>query len=210
MHRSKGKRAEDDLPKLGRTPELTTSARSSNQQRMHDLRHSVLIGLLVSVSAFGQAQDATNTVIALYAQDLVVVQDSTLGPFRSNEFLRAPYTVLYFGAGWCPDCRRFSPTLAAAYDQQPPGPKRFEVLLLTMDKTEEGMLKFMRSENMKWPALAFGKAQRAEDLRKYYSSNGIPCLSVIDQRGRLVLQSKSDQDATEVLKQLQQLVTRRP
>jgi hypothetical protein len=46
----------------------------------------------------------------------------------------------------------------------------------------------------------------ASDLKKFYSGGGIPCLTVIDQKGAAVLQSKSDQVATQVLKQLQDLL----
>jgi len=162
-----------------------------------------IVASLLLLPAIGQGSETTNSVIAPHAQDLVSVQGDRLVPFKSERFLKAPCTVLYYGAGWCPDCRRFSPALVAAYDRQLEGKKQFEVLLLTMDKTEEGMLKFMRTEKMNWPALAFDRVASAVDLKKYYSNNGIPCLTVIDPSGKILLQSKSDQDANEVLKQLE-------
>ena len=165
--------------------------------------------LLFCASSLGQAQDAPNAVIAPYIQDLVVVRDDQLVPFKPDKFLNAPYTVLYFSAGWCPDCRRFSPALVAAYTGQRAGEKRFEVLLLTMDKTEDAMRRYMSGEKMPWPALAFAKQENAKDLKKYYSDHGIPCLTVIDPKGTVVLQSKSDQDATEVLKELRELAAKK-
>lgn len=151
-------------------------------------------------------QDADNPALATRAQDLVVVQGDHFVEFKSARFLKVPYTVLYFGAGWCPDCRRFSPALVAAYDRQSPTDRRFEVIFISKDKSEESMLKFMRSEKMKWPALAFNKITSATHLTRLYSGHGIPCLTVIDQTGAQVLQSKSDQDATEVLDQLLRLI----
>ena len=145
-------------------------------------------------------------VLAPHAHDLVVLEGNKLVPFESTEFLRARYTVLYFGAGWCPDCRRFSPALVEAYDKQPISANRFEVLLISHDKNAEGMLNFMRVEKMKWPALAFDEVAGAEDLHKLYSGHGIPCLTVIDSSGHVVLQSKSDQDARDVLQQFEQLL----
>ena len=109
-------------------------------------------------------QDADNPALATRAQDLVVVQLDHFVEFKSARFLKVPYTVLYFGAGWCPDCRRFS------------------------------------------PALAFNKITSATNLTRLYSGHGIPCLTVIHQTGAQVLQSKSDQDATEVLDQLLRLI----
>lgn len=177
---------------------------------MRNIYRRFLIGLLVLIPTFGRAQDTGNVVIAPHLQDLVVVQGNKLVPLNSDRFLKAPYTVLYFGAGWCPDCRRFSPSLVMAYNHQKESEPRFEVLLLTMDKTENDMLQYMRSERMKWPALAFDKMSQPNDLKKYYSHRGIPCLSVIDQKGTVVLQSKSDQDAAEVLKQLKDLLKNKP
>jgi thiol-disulfide isomerase/thioredoxin len=165
-----------------------------------------LVAGLTLLPALAQAAETNNVVIAPHARDLMVLRGDQLVPFKSEQFLKAPYTVLYFGAGWCPDCRRFSPNLVAAYDHESAGQRRFEVLLLTMDKSQEGLLKFMRSEKMKWPALAFDRVAGAADLKKYYSGHGIPCLTVIDHDGKIVLQSKSDQDATEVLKQLEDLL----
>lgn len=150
--------------------------------------------------------ETPGTVIANHTKDLMILQQEKLVPFESAQFLQAPYTILYFSAGWCPDCRRFSPSLVQAYNQQSKGGQRFEVVLFSMDKTADGMLKFMRTEKMTWPAIAFDKIEAAEDLKKYYSGHGIPCLSVIDSKGKLVLQSKSDQDAQEVLKELQGLI----
>jgi|ERR1017187_2682337 thiol-disulfide isomerase/thioredoxin len=173
---------------------------------MKTIRPQIFVGLVLLTTALAQARETNNVAIASYAQNFVAQQGDSLVPFKPGKFLSAPYTALYFGAGWCPDCRRFSPALVAAYDGQTNGERRFEVLLLTMDKTPEAMLKFMRSEKMRWPALAFDKMAGAEALKKYYSGQGIPCLSVVDQKGAVVLQSKSDQDATEILNQLEVLL----
>jgi thiol-disulfide isomerase/thioredoxin len=167
------------------------------------------LSLLLALPFGSRAEDSLNSVIAPHAGDLVSLQGDQLAPFKSEEFLKARYTILYFSAGWCVDCRRFSPSLVSAYDAQQKGANRFEVLLLTRDKTENNMLQYMRHTKMKWPALAFDKVAAADDLKKFYSGYGIPCLTVIDQKGAVVLQSKSDQDATQVLKQLQDLLATR-
>ncbi len=164
------------------------------------------LGLLLALPLALGAEDASNAVIAPYARDLVALQGDKLAPFKAGEFLKARYTILYFGAGWCPDCRAFTPSLVKAYDAQPKGAGRFEVLLLTQDRTEKEMLKYLTDEKMKWPALAFDKMAGAADLKKFYSGRGIPCLTIIDQKGTVVLQSGSDKDADKVLKQLQDLL----
>jgi nucleoredoxin len=164
--------------------------------------------LLVAFSISSQAAQTGNPVVAPHTADLVALREDQLVPFNSAKFLTAPYTVLYFSAGWCPDCRKFSPSLVDAYAHQTNGMPRFEVLLLSQDKNADGMLKYMQTEKMQWPALAFDKVKGAEDLKKLYSGHGIPCLTVINPKGEVVLQSKSDQDANEVLKELQEMLSK--
>jgi nucleoredoxin len=153
------------------------------------------------------AADSRNEPLASHTADMVVLQGEKLVPFKSATFLSAPYTVLYFSAGWCPDCRRFSPALVKAYSDQPAGGSHYEVVLVSRDRSAEEMLKYMKSEHMPWPALAFEKVSEAKDLLDLYSGKGIPCLTVLDSKGTVVLQSKNDQDANEVLQQLIKLVS---
>jgi len=166
----------------------------------------LVFGLIALLPGLLPGQTSKNSAIAPHAKDLVVLDGEQIATFKPDAFLRAPYTILYFGAGWCPDCRRFSPSLVAAYDHQPSDAKQFEVLLLSRDKSAEGMLKFMKTEKMKWPALAFEKRPAAQDLDRFYSGHGIPCLTIIDRKGTVVLQSKDDQDANKVLQQLEALL----
>lgn len=164
--------------------------------------------LLVAFSIPGQVAQTGNPVLTPHAAELVALRGDQLTPFNDTKFLSAPYTVLYYSAGWCPDCRKFSPSLVEAYAHQPKGGVRFEVLLLSQDKNPEGMLKYMQTEKMQWPALAFDKIKGAEDLKKLYSGHGIPCLTVLNAKGEVVLQSKSDQDANEVLKEFQEMLSK--
>ena len=180
------------------------------------MRNRVKSKLLQVIAAFcallagpNLTAEGTNAILARHLNDLVVVQGSGFASFKPDAWLKARYIVIYFGAGWCPDCRHFSPSLVAAYDHQPADRERFEVLLLPMDRTEAEQLKFMRAEKMSWPALGFDKMASATDLRKYHSGKGIPWLSIIDSEGQVVLQSKNDQDAAQVLRGLEDLVKRK-
>src|SRR5690349_9168648 len=125
--------------------------------------------VLTPIPAKAEPQSAA---IAAHANDLVKLQGEKLVPFQSAQFPKAAHTVIFFSAGWCPDCRRFSPSLVKAYNQQAKSGGRFEVLLFSMDKSADGMLKYMRTEKMTWPAIAFDKIGTAEDLKKYYSGHG--------------------------------------
>jgi thiol-disulfide isomerase/thioredoxin len=153
------------------------------------------------------AADSPKAVLASHAADLVALQGEKLVPFKSTSSQPAQYTVLYFSAGWCPDCRHFSPALVDAYNHQPGKSNRYEVVLVSRDRNAAEMLKYMKSERMPWPALAFEKVAEAKDLEHLYSGQWIPCLTVLDSKGAVVLQSKNDQDANEVLQQLTKLVS---
>ena len=161
----------------------------------------LVIGLGLWTNARG-ANDQ-NAVAAPHAKQLVAVRGDKLAPFDAQRFLRAPYLVLYFGAGWCPDCRKFSPSLVKAYDQQPATSRRFEVLLISQDRSEAEMRQFMTREKMRWPALAYSEVAGAKDLARYHPNGAIPWLAVIDHSGTVLLQSESDKDAEEVLKRLE-------
>src|SRR5579864_1442781 len=123
-----------------------------------------------------------NVILAPHASDLVVLQGKKLVPFKhAYPFLKAEYTILYFGAGWCSDCRKFSPGLVAAYEHPFLGRRPFEVLYIPQDRSEAEMRQFMIKEKMKWPALAYEKVGGAEDLAKYHPKKSIPWLAVIDR-----------------------------
>ena len=145
-----------------------------------------------------------NAVLAPHASDFVVLQGDKLVPFKESlPFLKAEYTILYFGAGWCSDCRKFSPGFVAAYSQSPEQ-RPFEVLYIPQDRSEAEMRQFMIKEKMKWPALAYDKVGGAKDLAKYHPKKSIPWLAVIDRAGNVLLHSESDKDAAEVLQRLQE------
>ncbi len=143
-------------------------------------------------------------VLAPYAGNLVRVKDGKLAPANAAPVLQARYVVLYFGAGWCPDCRKFSPRLVAAYDHQPAVRRDFEVVFISQDHSEAEMRQFMVKEKMNWPALACDKVNNAQELTKYHPNKSIPWLAVINRSGKVVLESTSDEDAAEVLRRLEQ------
>lgn len=158
-----------------------------------------------------QAAHEQNAVLAPHASDLVVLHGDKLVPFKeSHHFLNAEYTILYFGAGWCSDCRKFSPGLVAAYKHPFLAGRPFEVLYIPQDRSEAEMRQFMIKEKMKWPALAYEKVGDAADLAKYHPKKSIPWLAVIDRAGNVLLHSESDKDAAEVLQRLEEKLKSKP
>src|ERR1043166_5709128 len=111
--------------------------------------------LAVLVPILAAAKDTTNVVLAPHAKELVALQGDKLVSVGADNVLAAPYTILYFGAGGCPDCRKFSPKLVAAYNAQSKRAARFEVVLISRDRSADELQRFMATEKMPWPALAF-------------------------------------------------------
>jgi hypothetical protein len=81
-------------------------------------------------------------------------------------------------------------------------------LLISWDKSADGLRKYIQMEKMNWPALAFDKVAGATDLKKLHSGHGIPCLTILDRQGKVLAQSKSDQDGEVVLKELLNLAAK--
>jgi thiol-disulfide isomerase/thioredoxin len=98
------------------------------------------------------------------------------------------YYALYFSAGWCGPCHRFTPQLVSFYQQMKPLHDNFEVIFVSNDRDERGMLGYMRELSMPWPAVRFAEIKGLPEIRKY-EGNGIPCLVIIDAQGHVVADS---------------------
>jgi nucleoredoxin len=98
------------------------------------------------------------------------------------------YIALYFSAGWCGPCHRFTPRLVDFYRQMKPRHSNFEIVFVSDDRNERDMLGYMRELSMPWPALRFAEIKNMPDIRKY-AGPGIPCLVVLDVRGNVVADS---------------------
>ena len=98
------------------------------------------------------------------------------------------YIALYFSAGWCGPCHRFTPRLVDFYRQMKPRHGNFEVVFVSDDRNERDMFDYMRELSMPWPALRFAEIKQMQDIKKYCGP-GIPCLVVIDPQGNVIADS---------------------
>ncbi len=93
--------------------------------------------------------------------------------------------AIYFGAQWCQSCAAFTPLLIEVYEDLLQAGKSFEVVLVSLDNSEEDMFAHMREYDMPWLALPFGSA-KVEALSIRYNVQFIPTLIVIDSDGNTV------------------------
>ncbi len=101
----------------------------------------------------------------------------------AEDTLSGKYVALYFSASWCGPCRAFTPRLDEAYqawirDRQP-----IEVVLVSLDRTEQAMKEYHRG--MPWPALRFDQTGLSQ-LARQFGVSGIPSLIVLDPEGKVV------------------------
>jgi nucleoredoxin len=56
---------------------------------------------------------------------------------------------------------------------------------MNMDRSQADMVSYMRDDKMTWPAVRWDAVSSARDLRRY-CGDGIPCLVLIDENGKVL------------------------
>ena len=119
-------------------------------------------------------------LIQLHYNDLTRVDDDAL---ESKKLI-----ALYFSAHWCGPCRKFTPQLVDYYNRVAAQHPEFEIIFVSLDKSQFAFETYMREANMPWPAIDYQKLVGKDAIRKY-AGEGIPCLVVVDQNGAVVSDS---------------------
>ena len=104
----------------------------------------------------------------------------------TEDLTQKPYLLIYYSASWCPPCKAFTPKLMQFYSQFKAKRSLFEVILVSLDKSEQQMLGYMKSFGMPWPAIYYDK-RFSIDFLKQYTPNSIPRVIVLDSNGFPVL-----------------------
>ena len=99
--------------------------------------------------------------------------------------LKGKIIGVYFSAQWCAPCRKVTPQLVAARDANK---DRFEIIFVSLDRSEVERRKYMHYSHMRWPTLPLG-GEKSRELQRIFSTQGIPALGLIDAQGQ-ILQSK--------------------
>ena len=111
---------------------------------------------------------------------LVAMQGDELRPVGLTHLDRTRVFVLYYSAGWCGPCRRFTPKLIEAYTRWKAKHPELELIFISADRDAFNMAAYMRSARMPWPAVRF----EAIDARlDQWSGPGIPRLVALTDAG---------------------------
>lgn len=124
----------------------------------------------------------------------------------TNAALR--YVVFYRGAGWCPPCRQFSPTLLKTYQELKPKHPDFELIFLSDDKSVPDLQKYVKEEGFPWLTVT---QARLKELLIVAPALGrsIPQLLVMDRHGKVLIDS-NQMDRAVALKRLEALLKQAP
>jgi thiol-disulfide isomerase/thioredoxin len=131
--------------------------------------------LILLISGAARAQITEKEL----AGKLVEVNGKFTQPLRAPATVVPKYIALYYGAGWCGPCHKFTPDLVAFYNDLRPKYSDFQVIFMSRDTSAAEMTNYMVEMKMPWPALRYD-AVKWSPLNKYCGP-GIPCLGG-DQR----------------------------
>jgi nucleoredoxin len=133
----------------------------------------------------------TGAISEFLKSDLIQVRHGDIARVDETALVSKKLIAFYFSAEWCGPCRKFTPELIEYYKRVAPEHPEFEVVFYSNDKSQYAMEKYMRDENMPWPAIDFAKLKDKEVLKKN-AGNGIPSLVLVDGSGNVISSSFAD------------------
>jgi thiol-disulfide isomerase/thioredoxin len=93
--------------------------------------------------------------------------------------------AIYYGAGWCPPCRDFSPNLVKFLNDALPSHPELAAVFLSDDKQPADMLAYMQDEKMPCPAVSL-KDVEASHILSSYLVDVIPHMVIVDRYGKIL------------------------
>lgn len=123
-----------------------------------------------------------------------LVQATTGARKKLNAKEPPQYLLLYFSAGWCGPCQRFSPELVRFHEQQKQQfGKRFQTVWISRDKKESEMRRYAKAHDFPWLAVAWNKLDEVP-MTQAYGPLGIPDLVLLDGNGAVLATSYDGND----------------
>jgi thiol-disulfide isomerase/thioredoxin len=137
---------------------------------------------------FGSGVLEAQTIAKELTGKLVALNGKITQPSNNPTIGQVKYIALYFGAGWCGPCHKFTPDLVGFYNEMKPKYSDFEVVFVSRDTSAAEMDNYMAEMKMPWPALRWDAVKWSTKLNKY-SGPGIPCLVVVNANGEVLSDS---------------------
>jgi thiol-disulfide isomerase/thioredoxin len=126
------------------------------------------------------------------APDIVFVGDNLSPNFTANNFpkklsdLPSDYTVIVFGASWCPTCKKEIPEIATYYPKWKTN--GVEVVLVSLDEDKEEYRNF--AKNLPFISTCDFKKWDSKIAQDYYVF-GTPTMFLLDKNRSIILRPNS-------------------
>ena len=141
---------------------------------------------VVETAATPVASAAAPSVMARRLQGkLVRLQGNGLQAHEAARLNGVKFYALYYSASWCGPCRQFTPRLVDAYKNLRTEYPEFEVVFVSADNSAGDMKDYMKGDHMAWPALRYDAIRTSGDVMQY-CGDGIPCLVLVDDKGKVL------------------------
>ena len=128
---------------------------------------------------------AADNFAGLLNNKLVMVKNRGFSSYDTKKLAATKYYALYFSSHTCAPCRRFTPELITFYQDLKPKHPEFELIFVSLDDSKKSMLNYMSENQMPWPAIAYDNKQTIANLNRY-RGGGIPCLVLLDAKGKIL------------------------
>ena len=134
-----------------------------------------------------QIDDAANSVFSkllgptLYQWDRVSSEtEHYITEVSTNDVLQGQKVIgIYFSASWCGPCKQFTPLLTKFYEDMNKKGKKFEVVWVSRDQSQEQFINYYNE--MPWLALTLDRLDTVgQTLASKYHMKGIPHLVIVD------------------------------
>lgn len=110
-------------------------------------------------------------------------EKDTAGAPLSISGLRGKVVLVDFWATWCGPCVAELPNVLAAYEKY--HAKGFEIVGISLDRSDEALRKFVAEKKMTWPQYFDGKGWDSK-LGRQYGITSIPATYLLDREGKIV------------------------
>ena len=138
----------------------------------------------------GLKTGGTDAISQFLKGDLVQLHNGVVARADETALANKKLIAFYFSAEWCAPCRKFTPELIEYYKRIAPEHPEFEIVFYSSDRSLFSMEKYIRDQNMPWPAIDFSKLKEKEVL-KQNAGDGIPSLVLVDASGIMISSSQN-------------------